>query len=192
MRDLLLLVLVLLLLVLLLLVLCLGCTPTSAPPPCHTGLQDGSVIFLRGGLLVKPIYKHTDSTLTHVAIILYRGREPWVYEATPPGVRRMPLRDYRKLIAEKMQKRNLTWFIMQPINSYTANQLAAMKTHAESQLGRPYMLRGWWRGREVYGIFCSQYVGDIIERSNRITSAHFRESPGSLHDKLLPLYRIES
>lgn len=25
-------------------------------------------------------------------------------------------------------------------------QLAAMKVHAESQLGRPYMLRGWWQG----------------------------------------------
>jgi hypothetical protein len=144
------------------------------------------VIFLRGGLLVKPIFHYTDSTLTHAAIVLYHGRDPWVYEATPPYVRRMPLADYIHLLEEKSherfeRKRNMTWFIVQPRVRYGSLELAAMRNHAESQLGRPYMLRGWWKGREVAGIFCSQYVGDIIERSGRITSAHFRESPGSLY-----------
>jgi hypothetical protein len=105
----------------------------------------------------------------------------------------MPLAYYRKLIAEKLQeprlqKRNLKWFFMQPVNSYTSRQLRDMKWYAESQLGRPYMLRGWWKGREVRGVFCSQYVGNIIEQSGKIKSNQFRESPGSLHDKILPFY----
>ncbi len=66
-----------------------------------------------------------------------------------------------------------------------------MRRYAESQLGRPYMLRGWWKQREVRGVFCSQFVGDVIEQSGRIVSAHFRESPVSLYCKLLESGREE-
>ena len=85
-------------------------------------------------------------------------------------------------------RRPMAWFVMQPMDRYTSNQLAAMKAHAESQLGRPYMLRGWWKGHEVRGIFCSQLVGDIIAKSGKIEAGGIHESPGSLHDKLLPFY----
>ena len=78
----------------------------------------------------------------------------------------------------------MTWFIMQPMDRYTPRELAAMKAHSESQLGHPYMLRGWWKGHEVRGIFCSELVADIIEWSGKIESGHIRESPGSLHAKL--------
>ena len=176
----------------LLLILLASCSQSKSVPSYDAYLRDGSVIFLRGGLLVKPIFHHTDSTLTHAAIILYHGRDPWVYEATLPYVRRMPLIDYTRHLEEMshehfQQKRKMSWFILQP-TSYNKNQLAAMKVYAESQLGRPYMLRGWWKGHEVRGIFCSQYVGDIIEKSGRIESAHFHESPGSLYAKLRPFY----
>lgn len=180
----------------LLLILCLAsCSREPAPPkpaprPYDAGLRDGSVIFWRGGFLVKPILKHTDSDLTHAAIVLYQGREPFIYEAVPPRVHKVPMNEYREHMQEKVDesRRPMTWFIMQPIIRFTPDQLAAMKRHAESQLGRPYMLRGWWKGHEVRGIFCSQLVGDVIEKSGRIASAHWRDSPGSLYQKLLPLY----
>ena len=166
-------------------------TPPKLPaPPYDAGMRDGSVFFWQGGLLVKPILKHTDSDLTHAAIVLYNGKEPFVYEAVPPRVHKVPLVEYRKLMEEKVDesRRLMMWYVMQPMDCYTAGQLAAMKAHAESQLGRPYMLRGWWKGHEVRGIFCSELVGDIIERSGKIASGQIRESPGSLHDKLLPFY----
>jgi hypothetical protein len=177
-----------------------GCEPPKlcpCPKPCPkktSTVKDGSVVFIRGGLLVRPIYRYTDSTLTHVAIIFYSGTEPWVYEAVPPCVHKLPLAQYLtelrfKEQKERMQQRGMSWFIMQPRASYTKRELEAMKWYAESQLGRPYMLRGWWRGREVRGIFCSQYVGDIIEQSGKIDSSHFRESPGNLHEKLTPFYQ---
>ena len=164
--------------------------PKPPTPPYDVGLRDGSVIFWQGGLLVKPILKHTDSDLTHAAIVLYQGREPWVYEAVPPRVHKVPLTDYGRLMKEKVDERRrpMTWFVMQPMDRYTSLKLDAMKDHAESQLGRPYMLRGWWKGHEVRGIFCSELVGDIIETSGKIESGHIRESPGSLYDKLLPFY----
>jgi hypothetical protein len=98
--------------------------------------------------------------------------------------------EYGWVMKEKVDesRRPITWFVMQPMDRYTPSQLSAMKAHAESQLGRPYMLRGWWKGHEVRGIFCSQYVGNIIEQSGKIKSNQFRESPGSLHDKILPFY----
>ena len=77
---------------------------------------------------------------------------------------------------------------MQPKNRYTLIQLKAMKAHAESQLGRPYMLRGWWKGHEVRGVFCSQFAGNVLAKSGKIEAGGVRESPGSLHDKLLPTY----
>jgi len=185
--------LTLLLPALLLLASCTPNPPTLAPTPTlpyDAGLRDGSVVFWQGGLLVKPILKHTDSDITHAAIVLYDGKEPYVYEAVPPRVHKIPMVEYRRLMDEKVHevRRPMTWLVMQPMDCYTTGQLAAMKAHAESQLGRPYMLRGWWKGHEVRGIFCSQLVGDIIEKSGKIESGHIHESPGSLHDKLLPFY----
>jgi hypothetical protein len=168
--------------------------PTPPPrlpaPPYDADLRDGSVAFWQGGVLVKPILNHTDSDLTHAAIVLYNGHDPFVYEAVPPRVHKVPLAEYRKLMEEKLResRRPMAWYVMQPMDRYTSNQLATMKVHAESQLGRPYMLRGWWKGHEVRGVFCSELVGDIIEASGKIESGHIRESPGSLHDKLLPFY----
>jgi len=120
--------------------------------------------------------------------VLYNGKEPFVCEAVPPRVHKVPMDEYRKLMDEKPARRPITWFLMQPVARYTPSQLAAMKAHAESQLGRPYLLRGWWKGHKVRGIFCSELVGDIIERSGKIESGHIHESPGSLHDKLLLFY----
>jgi len=50
------------------------------------------------------------------------------------------------------------------------------------------MLRGWWKGHEVRGVFWSELVADIIEKSGKIESGHVRDSPSSLHDKLLLFY----
>lgn len=170
---------------------CPGPCPGSCPESCL--VQDGSVIFWKNGILMKPIFKYTGSDLTHAAIVLYVGSEPWVYEATLPRVHRLPLDTYLKRLEEKKQKlvwkrRDFSWFMVQPRRSFTASELRAMKQYANSQLGRRYMMRGWWKNREVRGIMCSQYVGNIVEQSGWIVSSRFRESPGSLHAKLTPLY----
>ena len=170
--------------------------PVPPPPPLpayDAALRDGSVLFWENSRLVKPILHHTGSDITHAAVILYRGTEPYVYEAVPPRVHAVPLDEYKKHMEEKSQrpaleKRDFRWFTMQPRVPYTIAELAAMKAHADSQLGRPYMIRAWAKEHEIKGVFCSEYAGDVIEKSDRIESAHTHESPGSLHDKLLPIY----
>jgi len=156
-------------------------------------IANGSVIFWKGGLLVGPISKQTRSLLTHSAIVLYKDGGPWVYEATTPCVRCMRLGEYEshlKTLGDSrfFKRRDFSWFIVQPRLAYTIVALGAMHLYAKSQLGRPYMLRGWWQQQEVRGIFCSQYVGNIIEKSGLIQSANYQESPGSLYQKLLPYY----
>ena len=150
---------------------------------------NGAVVFWQDGILIRPILRETDSHLTHAAIIL----DGYVYEAVPPAVRKASLADYIEEMKAKsqkrsMQKRGFTWFIMRPITPYTPNEVQAMIKHAESQLGRPYMLRGWNK-KLVKGIFCSQLVSDILGQGGQIKSDSFRESPGSLHKKLEGIYQ---
>jgi hypothetical protein len=152
-------------------------------------MRNGSVLFWKGGILVGPIYRATGSLLTHVAIIM----DGIVYEATPPRVHKLRLLDYDKhldkLAASRfIQRRGFSWFILQPRLDYTASDLAAMHVYAESQMGRPYRLRGWWSD-DTSGIFCSQYIGNMIEKTGLIRSLDNRESPVSLYNKLLPFYR---
>jgi len=171
--------------------LCLLASCRQAPPvPIEQHPRDGSVLYWENSRLVKPILRHTGSNITHAAIIL----DGWVYEAVPPAVHKMPLSEYYDSMEAKakkpaLEKRGFNWFIMEPRIAFTVKQLRAMKYHAESQLGRPYQLKGWWKGHEVKGIFCSQFVGDTVERSGLIASGHVHESPGSLHKKLLPYYK---
>jgi hypothetical protein len=157
------------------------------PQQFETGVQDGSVIFWKDGLLVKPISRHTGSDITHAAIVL----DGYVYEAVPPCVRKVTLEQYVKEMNAKAKKsrRGFTWIIVQPKEPYTTAKVSAMRKYAEAQLGRPYMLRGWWKGHEVRGIFCSQYVANTLENGSRIKSDSVHESPGSLYKKLEGLYR---
>jgi len=150
---------------------------------------NGLVIFWVGGLLVGPINKHTGSCLTHVAIVL----DEWVYEAVPPRVRKMRLLDYYVHLEEWgqnkfVEQRDFSWFIIQPRKEFSLQALTIMKIYAQSQVGRRYMLRGYWQKQETRGIFCSQYISKIIEKSGLIISANYRESPASLYNKLLPYY----
>ncbi len=149
-------------------------------------VKNGSVIFIQDGPFSRLVVRTTDSHLTHTAIVLYEGGQPWVYEAVIPRVSRTPLGQYLSENADQQ------WFLMEPCLSYAATELSAMKHYADLQLDRRYMVRGWWLERETRGIFCSEYVADIIEKSGRMISAHYSESPGSLYKKLLEFYEAST
>jgi hypothetical protein len=149
---------------------------------------NGSVIFWNGGLLVRPISKATGSTITHATIILYEDGKPYVYEAVPPVVHRVPYTEYLKLMITHKRK-DFSYFLMEPKQRYTKDSLTKMKAYADSQLGRRYEMRGYWKGHEVRGIMCSQFAGNTIEKSGLIKSNNFKESPGSLYRKILPYYK---
>ena len=139
---------------------------------------DGTLIFNDNGMLSRPISKVTGSSLTHVAIIF----NDTVYESTWPEVHRIPFNSY-------LQLRNKgTYSYFQPRVPFTNRQIQAMIKYAVSQLGRPYAMREYWRNKDVRGIDCSQYIGNVLEKSGLIVSADFKESPGSLFFKIRPHY----
>jgi hypothetical protein len=74
---------------------------------------------------------------------------------------------------------------MPPTNPISLNSLLKMKKYADSQLGRPYSIKGYLKGREVEGFHCAEYVGEILEMGRIIRSDKYRESPGGIYDKVM-------
>jgi hypothetical protein len=147
--------------------------------------KDGSLIFWEGGPLAKIIKRNTGSDLSHAAIVL-NGH---VYEATWPKVRRVKWAVYvAEMKQHKRQWRNFDWFTAEPKRNFSVPAVLRMLLYAKSQVGKPYMLRGWWQGRETKGLFCSQYVANTLEKSGLIQSANYHESPGSLYEKVKSYY----
>lgn len=155
--------------VLLMILFCGSAFAGEVPP-------DGSVLFWEDGFGQRIIERKTGSYLTHAAVVL----GGYVYEAVPPCVQKVPYAEY---VANCKHK----WFVIVPKTPYTDAQVKLMVAHAESQLGRPYMLRGWNK-RLTRGIFCSQLVSDVLGHGGKIKSDSFRESPGSLYRKLKTIY----
>ena len=146
--------------------------------------HDGAVVFVRNNgkqdIVSKEIVKATGDTLVHTAIVLYDKNVPYVYESTVPGgVQKQTLEQFyikRDKISKRAPSKKLTLELVIPKIEYSQQELAKMKKYAKSQLGRPYMMRGWWKEQEVSGIHCSQYVSNIISQSGRIVSDNYKES----------------
>jgi hypothetical protein len=154
--------------------------------------RDGTIIIVENQVLSRIIARQTGSpyNFNHSAIILHDANGyPWVYESTWPVVKRTPLWQFQQWARKVAQRRavlrrgGLGVYYIEPKYPYTEYQLQQMKAYAKSQLGRRYMMRGWWKNREVRGIHCSQYVGNILEESGRLPSMNFKESPYSIYCK---------
>ena len=147
--------------------------------------EDGTTIFFQNGFFHRPIARYTGSHMCHIAIVLHQNGKEYVYESTLRGVQKTPLNIFlTKVIHRQKWNKRLKVYYVKPKIPYTKNELIKMKTYANSQLGRLYSLRGWWVNREVIGMHCSQYVGNIIGQTGRITSMRWKESPISLYRKL--------
>lgn len=114
-------------------------------------------------------------TWTH-ALVQFEG-DAFYYEATWPRVRRSPA--------------------FHAVASYvftleaSASEVAAMKAYARSRLGVPYNFRGYfwprWYGR-TRGVYCSQYVNNILRAGDVPLAYCAGHSPDSLLAALGALY----
>jgi len=66
-----------------------------------------------------------------------------------------------------------------PTRNYTPQQIAAMRSYAQSQLGQPYRLRGFLRRDGSEG-WCSTFVGQVLNRGGHSISATERFTPDNL------------
>lgn len=132
--------------------------------PVLAGPVDGSLLYIENGNRV--VQQHTDSTVTHVAIILIENDVPIVYEATPPRVRKIALSEYyREIDKINTHKRTkLKVWISDPKTPITAAQHDQMKQYLEKQIGRKYSISSYVNQRPGKGIHCCELVGQALER----------------------------
>lgn len=145
--------------------------------------QEGTLVFVKGGNRI--VQSQTNSDITHVGIIFTHRSEPYVYEATPPRVRKLPLREYIKEIEaenKKHPKNQRKLLYVQPA-SFSEQQIAAMKRFAESQLGRPYSVKSYIRGKERTTIHCSEYVSRTLQMGGEMIDTPSKQTPDSLLKK---------
>ena len=123
-------------------ILLLSSLLTSSYPDC-------TLIFVINGPYSKLIEKKTGSNISHVAIIF----DNYVYEAVRgSGVSKIKVGDYKRKDCVYIRPNS-------PISSLL---IIRMKKYADSQLGRPYTTRNFVRDRELIGVHCAEYVGDIL------------------------------
>lgn len=146
------------------------------------------MIIVEDGAFSKTIERHTGSSMNHAAIVLYDKDEVYVYESSPPRVKRTAWERWEAETAKyKRQYPKSMVYCLYPNPPWSSLELQRMKTYADSQMGRPYMVRGYLRDEEVKGIHCSQYVGNILAQTGRIQSANYKESPFTLYEKMRQL-----
>jgi hypothetical protein len=149
------------------------------------GLPDGTLITIENGFLSRPIARYTGSAMNHSAVVL----DGYVYEAVFPCVRRMPEADYFLWLQYRQQVRlarwgkQLRWYVTEPQTPFTCKEVVAMRTYANSQLGRQYALRGYWSTRPVSGIHCGEFAANMLAASGRYESLGRHESPVTVYAK---------
>lgn len=154
--------------------------------------SDGSLLFVENGNQV--VQNHTDSTLSHVAIILKEGNDFWVYEATPPKVRKILLSDYyaevKKINNKKKESRQMKLWMANPSTPFTATQKETMKKYLDGELGRRYSISSYLNGRPGKGIHCGELVGNALRLANlKFTDNTCQDDPWDVWDKTQKLYK---
>jgi len=150
---------------------------------------DGSLVVLHNSN--KMVAGWTDSEVTHVALLLNIDGQPWVYEATPGKVRRVPMASYREELIElnASRRRPTRMSVLQPKRPYSPQQIAKMRAYLNEQLGRRYSIKGVVRRKPSDGIQCAEYVATALSKTGRyrVTDAHTLH-PATIVLKATPLH----
>lgn len=142
-------------------------------------VQTGSILASQGDCLAVRVY--TLSTYTHVATVVMRNGQPFVYDAVPGrGVRCLPLGEY--LISQQPTDIQL----LHPAKKFDEKQAAALEEYLQKQVGRPYDVKHYATGRRCQGLHCSEYATDALIASHHLACENSaRVSPSSLIDGLV-------
>jgi hypothetical protein len=151
---------------------------TAAEP-----LEDGTLLFLENCSSV--VQRSTNSSVAHVAIVMHEENEPWIYEAIPGRVRRLQADDYyaelARLNARKNEEQRIRAFALRPEKPFTATERQAMRHYLDQQIGRPYSVMGYVRGKEAAGIHCAELASRTLNASGRYQWVHcFSINPSHL------------
>lgn len=135
---------------------------SGAEPPAN-----GALIYTENGSCLVSTY--TNSTYSHVAIVLYERGEPVVFEAKPGGVTKSTYQRYLKTAATaKLNDGNpMSLWLMNPRHAYTKQELSKMLDLANQALGTPYSVIPTITGRNQSTLQCAQFVSTILQTTPR-------------------------
>lgn len=151
--------------------------------------NDGSLIVLHNSN--KLVANWTDSEVTHVALLMNIEGQPWVYEATPGKVRRVPLPRYREELRELNASRRqpTRMSVLQPKRPYSEQRIVDMRAYLDDQIGRRYSIKGIVRGKPGDGIHCAEFVATALVRSGRFRATNVHGlRPETIVQNVAPLH----
>jgi hypothetical protein len=159
--------------------------------PAQAQTAEGTLLFLENSNAFVELY--TGSETTHVAIVLSEDGQAMVYEATPHEVRKVPLDDYYAELGQLNQRRKpakkIRLTMAQPRDSYSDEQLAAMRKFVTSKLGTRYSIKGYVRG-ESDGVHCAELAARTLCAAKLLDVERCHdESPATLLEKVKPVSR---
>lgn len=132
-------------------------------------LDDGTLLFLENCNSV--VEFSTKGKIGHVALVFSDPDACWVYEATPGEVRRVTLDVYYAELARINRRRDaddqIRVWAFRPTPAYSSNEVGAMRTALDEQLGRRYSLRNYVRRKPGDGIHCAELTSLVLNASGR-------------------------
>ena len=128
---------------------------------------NGALIYTENGSCLVSTY--TNSTYSHVAIVLYERGNAVVFEAKPGGVTKSTYQQYLKTAATaKLNDGNpVTLWLMNPKHAYNKQDLTSMLDAANQAIGTPYSVIPTITGRSQSTLQCAQYVSSILQTTPR-------------------------
>jgi hypothetical protein len=148
-------------------------------------MQTGTLIFSQGDCLAVKMF--TQSPYTHVAAVVIKNGQPFVYDSTSGnGVRGQSLTDYFESQSPDVVH------LMHPSKPFLHERSEQFARYLNGQLGKPYSLKHHLTGKRAEGVHCSEYVTDALMSCQLIQAKQpSRVSPASLAAGILKadLYR---
>tara|TARA_Y100000034_G_scaffold33124_2_gene40641 strand:+ start:101 stop:748 length:648 start_codon:yes stop_codon:yes gene_type:complete len=129
-----------------------------------TSCPDGSLLFIEGGNRI--VENETDSPYTHVAMIFNIDKEPWVFEAEPPRVRKVRFSEYVREVEKQNIKngRQMKLWLMKPKIPFDRSEVLKMRVYLENQIDREYSIWSYVQGRVGDGIHCAELTTRTLLR----------------------------
>lgn len=118
-------------------------------------LQTGSLLFSEGDCVAVKVF--TQSPYTHVAAVVFRDGQPYVYDSLKgDGVRRQPLGEYLGSLTPGVVH------VSHPRAAMSNRRSKQFVDALDSQLGRPYAIKHHLSGKRARGVHCAEYVTDAL------------------------------
>jgi hypothetical protein len=151
--------------------LALMCIASASASDETPRLAGGTLLFLENCNSV--VEFATCGEVGHAALVFQQEGEDFVYEATPGNVRRVSFSDYLTELARINKRRDedeqVRALALQPRVPYTEDEIARMKAHLDTQLGRRYSVKNYVRGKPYDGIHCAELASTTMNQSGRYT-----------------------